>query len=106
MPKYLFRSRYTPEGAKGLLREGGTGRRAAAQRTIESLGGSIEAFYYALGGTDLFTIAELPDNASAAAINLVIAATGTIESETVVLLTPEEVDGATTRRPDFRPPKA
>jgi uncharacterized protein with GYD domain len=106
MPKYLFRSRYTPEGAKGLLREGGTGRRAAAQRTIESLGGRIESFYYALGGTDLFTIAELPDNASAAAINLVIAATGTIDSETVVLLTPEEIDEAAGKQPDFRPPEA
>jgi len=70
------------------------------------MGGRIESFYYALGGTDLFTIAELPDNASAAAINLVVAATGTISSETVVLLTPEEVDEAAAKQPDFRPPRA
>ena len=49
MAKYLLEARYTAEGTKGLAREGGTGRRAAAAKAIESLGGTLESFYYAFG---------------------------------------------------------
>ena len=33
MAKLLFEARYTPEGAKGVVREGGSGRRAASSRS-------------------------------------------------------------------------
>ncbi len=49
MPKYLFQASYTAEGAKGLLKEGGTKRRAAVEQLIKSVGGTLEAFYFALG---------------------------------------------------------
>jgi uncharacterized protein with GYD domain len=104
MPKYLFRSSYTPEGARGLLKEGGTSRRAATDRAVASVGGTVEAFYYAFGGTDVFIVADLPDHASAASLSLSVAATGTISGETVVLLTPEELDDAARRQPDYRAP--
>ena len=52
----------------------------------------------------MFIIADLPDNASAAALNLAVAASGAIDSETVVLLTPEEIDEATRKSPAYRPP--
>jgi len=34
MAKYLFEAHYTTEGAKGLAREGGTGRRAAIAKML------------------------------------------------------------------------
>ena len=40
MAKYLVEARYTPEGAKGIARDGGSGRREAVARMLESLGGS------------------------------------------------------------------
>ncbi len=104
MPKYLFQSRHTPEGARGLIKEGGTSRRAATERALASVGGRLESFYYAFGGTDVFIIADLPDNASAASLNLVVSATETMHSETIVLLTPEELDEAAQRQPDYRAP--
>ncbi len=104
MPKYLFKSCYTSEGAQGLLREGGTSRRAVTEQAMSSVGGKLESFYYAFGSTDVFFIADLPDNASAASLNLVAAATGSISSETVVLLTPEEIDEATKKGAAYRPP--
>jgi uncharacterized protein with GYD domain len=104
MPKYLFRSRHTAEGAEGLIRDGGTSRRAESERAVASVGGKLESFYYAFGATDVFIIADLPDNASAAALNLAVAASGAIDSETVVLLTPEEIDEATRKSPAYRPP--
>ena len=56
MAKYMFRTRYTQSGLKGLLAEGGTGRETALRQTIEAAGGSLEGFYYAFGDSDL-----LPD---------------------------------------------
>ena len=65
MPKYLVQANYVGEGIKGLLKDGGTGRRAAVEKLFGSVGGKVEAFYYAFGDTDLFVIADLPDNVTA-----------------------------------------
>ncbi|MGI9646013.1 MAG: GYD domain-containing protein, partial [Ilumatobacteraceae bacterium] len=72
MPKYLVTGSYSADGAKGLMAEGGTNRLAAATAAIESIGGAVEAFYYAFGETDVFGICDFPDNAAATAASLVI----------------------------------
>jgi len=104
MPKYLVEARYTAEGAKGLAREGGTGRRAAAAKAVEGLGGKIEAFYYAFGDVDAYVIFDVPDNVSAAALALAVGQSGGINTKTVVLITPEEMDRAGKKAVDFRAP--
>jgi uncharacterized protein with GYD domain len=104
MPKYLVEARYTAEGAKGLLREGGSGRRAAIAKTVESVGGKLEAAYFAFGDVDVYIIVDLPDNISAAAVSLAANQTGFIASKTIVLMTPEEMDQATKKTIGFRPP--
>ena len=93
MPKYLTMVSYTPEGINGLVKEGGTARRAAVEKVLENLGGRLEGFYFAFGESDAYVISEGPDNATAAAISLAIT-TGAIRTKTIVLLTPEEVDEA------------
>lgn len=103
MPKYLVKASYTAEGLKGVLREGGSGRLDAVQKLVAGLGGSVEAFYFAFGTTDVYTILDLPDNVSAAAIGLTVSSTGTVRTETVVLIAPEEIDQATKKSVDFRP---
>ena len=70
MPKYLLRATYTADGIKGLMKDGGTKRQAAARRLVESLGGKVEAFYYAFGENDVVAIVDMPDNVSAAAASL------------------------------------
>jgi uncharacterized protein with GYD domain len=104
MAKYLVEARYTAEGAKGLAREGGTGRRAAAAKAVEGLGGKIEAFYYAFGDVDAYVIFDVPDNVSAAALALAVGQSGGINTKTVVLITPDEMDQAGKKAVDFRPP--
>ena len=104
MAKYLVEARYTAEGAKGLAREGGTGRRAAAAKAVEGLGGKIEAFYYAFGDVDAYVIFDVPDNVSAAALSLAVGQSGGINTKTVVLITPEEMDQAGKKAVDFRAP--
>ena len=104
MPKYLLQASYTTEGLKGLLKEGGSKRRAAVEETIKGLGGKLEAFYYAFGKHDAFVIVDLPDQVSATAAALVVNASGAAHVRTTVLITPEEVDQATKKTVHYRPP--
>jgi uncharacterized protein with GYD domain len=104
MPKYLVQANYVGEGLKGLLKEGGSSRRAAVEKLFGSVGGRVEAFYYAFGDTDLFVIADVPDNVTAAALSLVVNATGTATAKITVLLTAEEIDAAAKKTPSYRPP--
>jgi uncharacterized protein with GYD domain len=106
MAKYLWKGSYTSEGVKGVLKDGGTGRRAAVEKTVEALGGNLEAFYFALGDQDVYVIADLPDSVTASAVSLTVNASGTVALETVELLTPEQVDEATKKSVDYRPPGA
>jgi uncharacterized protein with GYD domain len=104
MPKFLFEGSYTVEGTKGLQREGGTSRRNAVAKAVESVGGRLERFYFAFGDHDAFVIADLPGNESATAVALAFSAAGGASVRTVALLTPEEVDAAVKRSVDYRPP--
>ncbi len=104
MAKYLFHANYTEEGLKGLLKEGGSSRREAVVQALKGLGGTLEAFYYAFGDTDLFGIADLPDNVSTMAFSLIINAAGGAKVKTTVLITPEEVDQAAKKSVEYRPP--
>lgn len=104
MPKYLLQVNYTAEGTRGLIKDGGTTRRKAAQAAAESVGGRLESFYFTFGEFDSFVIADLPDNASVAALSLAVAASGGATGRTTVLLTPEEMDQATRKTPLYKPP--
>jgi uncharacterized protein with GYD domain len=101
--KYLIEGSYGVS-AKGLLKEGGTSRRAMVEGLVNSIGGKIEAFYYAFGDTDVFVIADLPDNVTAAALSLVVNASGAVAIKVTVLLTPEEIDAAAKRNLSYRAP--
>jgi uncharacterized protein with GYD domain len=104
MGKYLVTASYTSEGAKGVLKEGGTKRRQAADQAIKSAGGKVEAFYFAFGENDAYVIIDAPDHASVAAASLAINASGAVHTKTVVLLTPEEIDQAIKKGTSYRAP--
>ena len=104
MPKYLFEASYTPEGAKGLLKEGGSKRRTAVEKSLKALGAKIEVFYYALGDHDVYLIVDAPDNASAAAVSMAVNATGAVRLKTTVLMTAEEIDSAAKKTVNYRAP--
>lgn len=104
MPKYLVHVNYVGEGVKGLLKDGGSKRRAVVDKLFTSLGGTIEAFYYAFGDTDLYIIGDFPDHATVAAAILTVTSTGTVTCKTTVLLTPEELDEAVKKTPMYSPP--
>jgi uncharacterized protein with GYD domain len=106
MPKFMVRASYTVEGARGLLKEGGTGRRAAVQKVIEGLGGKVEAFYFAYGEHDAYVIADFPDATAGLAVSLAVNASGGVRLSTIPLITPEEIDAACKRSVAYRAPGA
>lgn len=104
MPKYLLHVNYVGDGVKGLIKEGGTNRRAAAEKAVKSVGGNLETLYFAFGDTDAYAIVDVPDNGSMTALALAIAASGMVAVKTTVLLTAEDVDQAVKKTPSYRAP--
>jgi uncharacterized protein with GYD domain len=104
MAKYLFEARYTAEGAKGLAREGGSGRRTAIAKMTEGVGGKLESFYYAFGDVDAYVIVDVPDSVTAAAVALAINQGGGATVKTVVLIQPEDMDKAGKKAVEYRAP--
>ncbi len=105
MPKYLIDASYTAEGAKGLLKDGGTKRRQAAEAALKSAGGTLEAFYFAFGDDDVFVHRRRagsrhdrrrPRSPSTRAAPCM--------TKTTVLMTPEEVDQAVKKTVAYTPP--
>jgi uncharacterized protein with GYD domain len=104
MPRYLIHASYTAEGAKGVISEGGSGRRDAIAKLAEGLGGKMECLYFAFGDDDVVTIVDFPDNVSAAAVGLTVSASGLVRTRTTVLLTPEELNDAAQKSVAYRGP--
>lgn len=104
MPKYMFMANYVGAGVTGLLKEGGTGRKAAIEKLAQSVGAKLEALYYAFGEYDAYVIVDAPDNAVASAVALTVNSSGAAVVKTVVLMTPEELDGAVKKSPSYRAP--
>jgi uncharacterized protein with GYD domain len=87
---YLTRFSYTPETWARLMKNP-EDRRVAARKYIESVGGKLHGFWYALGACDGYSIWEAPDNVSMAAVGFAITGGGALSKfETTPLLTVEE----------------
>ena len=97
--RILYRARL-----EGVLQEGGSKRREAAEQLLKEMGGRLEAYYYAFGSNDFVIIADLPSNVDAAALSLAVNVSGAVASRATVLITPEEVDQATKKTVKYRPP--
>jgi uncharacterized protein with GYD domain len=105
MPKYMIEAAYSPDGLKGVIAKGGSSRRTAIQAMAESLGGSVDALYFAFGDSDVFVVIDMPDNVSTAAVMMTVGASGSLSNaKTTVLLTPEDVDEAAQKSVDYSPP--
>ena len=103
MAKFLIQGTYTTEGAKGLIKEGGSGRKAAVQKALEGLGGTLDSLYYTFGADDVIVICDLPDTVTGLALSLAVNASGTVRLSTTPLLSVEEVDAACKKAVSYRP---
>ena len=104
MAKYLYIASYTPEGLKGLMKDGGSKRKEDLGMTVKEMNGTLETLYFAFGENDVYSIVDVPDNVSAATIAMKINASGAAKVKTVVLITPEQIDEAAKIKVSYRPP--
>lgn len=79
MPRYITFFSYTGAAAKAMI-ERPSDRSAAAKALVESIGGTLDAFYWMQGHHDGFLITSLPDGVSAAALATAVGSTGAITS--------------------------
>jgi uncharacterized protein with GYD domain len=105
MPKFMFTGSYNRDSALAIKKGGGSPRLAAAQALAESVGGTLESFYFAFGEWDYVVIADLPDTVAAAALASAVAGSGSMDRfVTTVLLTPADMDAASRTNPTYTPP--
>jgi uncharacterized protein with GYD domain len=104
MPKYLITANYTSEGMAGVRAAGAKSRIDAVSTMLEAMGGSLESFYFAFGDTDVYAIAEAPDDEAAAAVAIAINSSGAVSIQTTKLLSVEQIDEALRRSVDYTPP--
>jgi uncharacterized protein with GYD domain len=93
---------YKPETVGKLVRNP-EDRSVAVRKLIEQLGGKLLAFYYCYGDYDGIVIAEMPDNTSGLAANMVsLAAGGTAKIKTTILITVDEAMAAMKKASGFK----
>jgi uncharacterized protein with GYD domain len=97
MVRYLYLGKYSTEGLKGLAAEGGTKRREATGQLVESLGGRMTEYAFAVGEYDFIVIAEMPDDTAALVPSIMAGSTGTVRVLTVPLRSPAEIDAVSAR---------
>ena len=104
MPKYLIVANYTVEGLRGVKEKGAKARADAVGDMVKGMGGTMESFHFAFGDADVYVLAELPDDESAAAIAFTVSASGGARTSTVKLLTVDQADEALGRSVGYTPP--
>lgn len=105
MPKYMVKASYSPEGIKGVMAKGGTARVDAINKLVAGVGGSMESCYFAFGGADIYLVVDAPSDEAMAAVAGTVTSTGAVSSyQTIVLLTPEQMDAAADLVVEYTPP--
>jgi uncharacterized protein with GYD domain len=106
MPKFMAKARYNADGARALMKEGGSSRVAAVTKATKAIGGKVESFYFAYGGDDAFVIVDVPSEAAGLALSLAVNASGTVTLDMVPLITPKQMDDAAKVTVKYRAPGA
>jgi uncharacterized protein with GYD domain len=106
MPKYMICANYTARGMEGVRAGGAKSRVDAVTTMLEAMGGRLESFHFAFGDTDVYAIAEVPDDEAAAAVAIAINRSGAASVRTIKLLSAEQVDEALRRTVEYQPPGA
>ena len=104
MPKFLIKGSYTAEGLKGLQKDKASGREKSVATACKSVGGKLDAVYYALGDDDVFVVVDMPSAVHVAALCVAVGASGMVSTRTVPLLTVAEMDKALGESTKYRPP--
>jgi uncharacterized protein with GYD domain len=92
MPTYVMLTNLTPEGVRTL--KNNPNRVAEVNKEVESIGVKVLAQYATLGAFDFVTIVEAPDDKTMAKVSVELGSRGTMSSQTLPAMPPEELAGA------------
>ena len=80
MPKYIQIFNYSSGSWARMIDSLGGDQTTAVQRTLESLGGSLECMYWQVGSHDGYAIFDVPDSVTAEAVEQAMTKTGAFKS--------------------------
>ncbi len=108
MAHYMTQLRYSAAAVKGMV-DKPQDRFAAGKAATEAAGGKLLHLWFAFGEYDAVVISEFPDNVSAAAVAMVLGASGAASAaHTTVLMTTKEAEAAMKKAHDmqahYKPP--
>jgi len=104
MAKYLVCATYSAEGFQGVIKDKASGRKAAVEKALASVGAKLEAMYFSFSEHDVVMIVDAPDAPSLMAVGFSACSTGLARTSTTPLLTVEEADLAATKSVQYRAP--
>lgn len=93
MARYLFEMSLAPQAFATLVKNP-QDRLEATRPMIERLGGTMEAYYFGVGGNNIFVICEFPDPVATEALTMAVLAGGalTFSRATLILTAAEAVE--------------
>jgi uncharacterized protein with GYD domain len=106
LAKFMVQASYSAEGLNGLIKDSAKAREAAVGKMLSAAGGKLEAIYWSLGDADGYVVCDLPDNVTAAAVALMVSASGAVRTKTTALFTAAEMDQAIGQGVTYRAPGA
>ena len=89
MPSFMMQLKYTGETMNALMKRP-TDRTEVIRKLMDKLGGSLVGAWYSFGEYDAVIVVDLPDNVSAAACAVAVAASGGFKTTTTPLIGMEE----------------
>ena len=90
MPKYLALFSYSDQAMSAMI-DNPADREAAVRRVLDSVGASLESFYWMFGDHDGVAVVEARDSVTMAGISTAIRSTGTVVSETHELFSSDDI---------------
>ena len=89
MPIYVILGKLTFKAIEAM--KSAKERDSAGEQLIQAAGGKLLAHYYTLGHYDFVVMAELPSNEALVKVLIEIGKWGTVSTETLTALLPEQV---------------
>lgn len=90
MPRYMLQLEGGPEIVAGMIKNP-TNRAEAVAPIFESVGGTLEQYYFDVGGTGGYLIVDMPTRESLSAVTLSLYSSGALKSmKAIALMTATE----------------
>jgi uncharacterized protein with GYD domain len=91
MPTYVMLTNLTSEGVRTL--KSNPNRVTEVNKEVEAIGVKVLSQYATLGPYDFVTIVEAPDDKTMAKVSVELGSRGTMKSQTLAAMDPEELAG-------------